>query len=413
MRPAVSAAPKESEGDEMTETKHYPVGGSTIERIMLCPGSRAACEKLPPMPAGKAAERGTRIHTRVEDIFYGRKSKEKPSVDEDRVAQAMYAKLIEVATSLGFAKEELKVEEQIAFLSIHPTDAGGTPDVVASRAFGDLLVVDFKTGVNFVGANENIQLLFYAAAHYFEKLDELTRMTLGNVHVVILQPDMNDHSVIHSRIWTAPASRLAGDKERFHAAVANSILRDWERIPGNHCEDKYCDARSVCVEYKAWLNKSTDDQLFDLVDKANKGQKLEPTANGIALAPLLKAKAKVVKFFEAAEKLAIAELTANAEAVPGYMLEPGQGQSRWADEKAVETAAKKAGLKIDDYKPRSFCTITKFKELTKGKLTEDEVKALTVRPETDSKLKEKPTSNIANFAPPAPPAVQPDFSSLL
>lgn len=389
-------------------TKHYPVGGSTIERIELCPASRKAVSELPPRPAGKAAERGTRIHSRAEEIFKGTRSKTKYTADEDAIAKAMVEKLLEVSTSLGFSKEEIIIEEQIAFLSIHPTDAGGTPDAVACRAFHDLMVADFKTGANAVSAFENIQMLFYGAMYFFEKLDPFTQATIKNFYAVILQPDLTDNTTIHARIWSMPCSEFTKYQARFQQAVANSILRDWEFKPGNHCEDKYCDARSTCTAYKEWLNKSTDGQLFDAIEKAKAGAKKLPTPSGLLLAELLKVEPLISKWLESAKKAAIGELAANPEAVPGFMLEPGQGQSRWADEAAVAAAAVKAGLTEDQYNPRKLITIGDFKKLVKGKMTDDEVKALTERPVTDDKLVQKPATNLADFAPPAVP----DFSSL-
>lgn len=392
----------------MTATKHYPVGGSTIERIELCPASRKAVAALPERPAGKAAERGTRIHSRAEEIFKGARSKTKYTADEDAVAKAMVAKLLEVAAELGFSKEELILEEQIAFKSIHPEDAGGTPDVAAHRAFHDLLIVDFKTGANFVSAERNIQLLFYGAAYFYEKLDPFTQATIGNIHCVILQPDLTDNTVIYARRWSMPASEMGYYKERFQQAVANSILRDWEFKPGNHCEDKYCDARATCAAYKEWLNKSTDGKLFDALEQAKKNT-VAAVPRGEVLAELLKAKPLIEKWLKAAETAAIAEMTANAEAVPGFTLESKPGDRVWLDEEATEKAAAALGLSEDQYKPRKLISPAQFEKL-KG-ITKEQVAELVTRPNGNPKPTQKQISNLADFAPPAPPAM-PDFRSL-
>lgn len=388
------------------EPKHYPVGGSTIERIELCPASRKAVLELGPRPAGKAAERGTRIHSRAEEIFKGTRSKTKYTADEDAVAKAMIEQLMVVSAELGFRKEELILEEQIAFTSIHPTDAGGTPDVAAYRAFHDLLIVDFKSGANYVSAERNIQLLFYACLFFFEKLDPFVQATIGRVHCVILQPDFNGE--IHARRWSLPASELSAYKQRFHAAVANSILREWEFKPGEHCEEKYCDARSTCAAYKEWLNNKSSGQLFDAIEQAKKG-KQAATPAGQLLAELLEAKPLIEKWLKAAEAAAIAEMTASAEAVPGYMLESKPGDRKWVDEKAVIAKAEALGLKESDYKPSNLLSPAQFEKL-KG-VTKEMVAELTERPDGNPKPVKKPHSKLANFAPPAPPAV-PDFSSL-
>ena len=54
-----------------TERAHAPMSASRMDRIMSCPASYRLENQMPYVPAGEAAERGTRIHEIAEHFLQG------------------------------------------------------------------------------------------------------------------------------------------------------------------------------------------------------------------------------------------------------------------------------------------------------------------------------------------------------
>lgn len=357
---------------QVEDKPHAKYGGSAIELTMLCPGSakaKAACPKT----TGPAAERGTRIHAWLEKYLLGKYAKDakknkltKRDLEEAQIAAHAGLAIKEVAAEFGFQPNELIVEENLPFLPFKDV-AGGTPDVGAYRAFSDLLVVDLKAGRNYVDPEKNYQLLFYAILLWY-KMDVVTRGTINNVHCVIVQPDQEPPYHANVRRWSLPAEMLSEYEQLFIGVIERAEQNPDLRIPGDHCEAKYCDARSMCPAYKAWVN----DKSMGLLVAALEGKELPPMNEIESIVQILNCKSKLIDLIKQAEETATALLKTDPNAVPGWSLEDKYSNRAWESETLAEKAAKEMGLKVDDYKPRELLSPAKMEALIKAKKKDDE-----------------------------------------
>ena len=147
------------------------VGGSTAKRVMACAGSVALCAKMPPQVENEYMAKGTLCHNAVDRIFgsdipprsvigmtYAGITLDENTY-EDKISAAM--QLMDELDPAG--EMELETETQVGFGSLLP-DVFGTTDVIG-RLNGRAVVLDWKFGDGVpVGAEENEQLMFYAAA---------------------------------------------------------------------------------------------------------------------------------------------------------------------------------------------------------------------------------------------------------
>ena len=73
-------------------------------------------------------------------------------------------------------------------------------------------------------------------------------------------------------------------------------------------------------------------------------------------------------------------------AVPGWTLQDGQGNRAWIDDKEVMAKAKEAGLKQDEFAPRSLIGPAPFERLLKAKKLALDLTPLVQRPNIGAKL---------------------------
>lgn len=369
------------------EKKHYKFGGSTIERTALCPGSVKAIEELGKLSSGVAAERGTRIHTRIEQLLTPGAASITLKADEEKIAQTTLQALLNLTTELGYTRRDLLIEHQLVLKDISD-EAGGTPDLYALQACGDLLVVDFKFGYNYVEHTDNQQLIFYACA-VMQNLDPFTRASINDVHLVILQPYDDD---VHPRRWTFPASEIPTYEEYFKNVIEKAKSNPDTRIPGNHCQDKYCSARATCNPYQAWLNdQSANSFLSAIAGEAPTVGRGERLAMQLKAVPMIEAWCKAVK--EDAKQV----LMQTANGVPGWTLAQSYGDRYWKDEKAFAKKAKELGFKPAQYITKKFVTPAAFERLLKADKIDYKITELVDRPYSGVKLVEGKATDLAEL----------------
>lgn len=342
------------------EKKHFKFGGSTIHRTELCPGSTDPIVALGDISAGPAAERGTRIHARVEALWNGEKS-EALKADEEIIAEKTVFSIKQLANSLGFNEDDIKVERSFILKEISD-EAGGTTDICGHVPFGDLLIGDNKFGYNTVLADDNLQLAFYAIG-YLQSLDPFTRATLVNAHLVILQPEKEPPYEVKVRRWTVPVAKLeAVYGARIRAAIERQKANPDLRVPGEHCAQKYCPLQATCPAYQMWL----DDKSAGAFTAALQGE-VAPIGHGVELAKRAKAIPFLKAYLKNLQDALQNQCRVSPGSVPGWSLEPSLGNRSWVDEKVVEKWAKEIGLAINDFKPRVFLSPNQFTELLKAK----------------------------------------------
>ena len=213
--------------------KHFFVGGSSYERIRLCPGSAQLVSKLP-RTSSAAAERGTRLHTEVGRMIqkgtfnsYGLTG---PDITAVHIAHNEYRRIVRHGMT---AKLEVRV--------IYNEHAGGTADVLGWNGRTGV-VADFKFGSGRVDAHDNPQLQFYAAAalECGALPEDLTHVRLAIIQPAA-RPVMTQHKV--------SVGKLTKFSRRVYEVTDIAAGRDAPLVPGAvQCE--WCPAKPTCPALK-------------------------------------------------------------------------------------------------------------------------------------------------------------------
>lgn len=386
-------------------TTHMMIGGSTIELASLCPGSIKARKEKGDTTSSFAAK-GTRIHSYVELIwtntFGGRKLTKEDrdtikslSDDERRVGISVIEALKELVAKYGFRGEEIRIEEQFAFI---PDVAGGTPDYFGFRAFGDFLMVDLKTGYNQVEPDENMQLLFYLCA-ILRNLDVMTAASFENFHLAIVQPNQ-DGVTVATKVWSTTREVLAEYDGRFEAIVQNVHANPDLRTPGDHCESHYCNVRATCPQRLAYENERSNGRLVTLMN----GEAITDKPRGARLAEALRANvglrklaSSIVKHCDEQEADAKELMRLVPDAVPGFMLTDSFGHRKWPDDKLVKAKAKELDLKSADISESKLISPAQMEKLCKIKKVDHTwIDALATKPTTGQTIVEGEAVSIEN-----------------
>lgn len=347
------------------------VGGSTAKRVMSCPGSVALVNKMPPKPSSEHADRGTLLHDVISE-FLGQDGKPitdwlgRTHKDQVLTQELLDEKLVvalELLDEIDPKKELMyEVETRVGFGSLLPGVFGST-DLVG-RMGNRAVVLDWKFGDGVVvTAEENEQLMFYAAAAMrtaetawaFEGADE--------IELIIVQPPM-------VRRWVTDKARIEQFERALVIAVKESQYPDAVLYPGDHC--RWCAAKPICPQMTGAVDRALVTQLKE-IDVDTLGRYLKN-------ADLLEDWIKDLR------GLAMQLLEKNLP-VPGYKLVQKRAQRQWVDEAKAEATL--MGLGIEPMKQELISPAQAEKELKKSKtaLPDGLVKSVssgtTMAPESD------------------------------
>ena len=147
------------------------VGGSTAKRVINCPASVKLVQQMPPQAESEHAARGTLLHNVIAELLefdkkpaqcLGAQYKDQiltPELLDEKIIPAL-ALLDEVDPE---KQMEYMVETRVGFGDFLPGVFGSTD--LLGRKGKRAIVLDWKFGDGvLVDAEENPQLLFYAAA---------------------------------------------------------------------------------------------------------------------------------------------------------------------------------------------------------------------------------------------------------
>jgi hypothetical protein len=195
------------------------VGGSTAKRVINCPGSVALVDTMPPQPSSSYADEGTLLHDTIADILdkggkpadhLGRKHNDAvltQDLIDDKLAVALAA-LDDVDPD---GEMEYAVESRVGFGDLLP-DVFGSTDLLG-RIGRRAVVLDWKFGDGVaVSAEENPQLLFYAAAAMRTPETQWVFKDADAIELIIVQPP----SV---KRWVTTPERVAAFEQELVAAV--------------------------------------------------------------------------------------------------------------------------------------------------------------------------------------------------
>jgi len=252
---------------EYTPTQHSTtIGGSSAGRVMACPASLVLSKSMPSDEKSSSfATEGTALHNCVEHCLIECLSDTDVAdlVGTDFHGVAMTQEHIDTCIlpalrmfetyydSLRDDNAGYVVEVQVAMPGIE--GSFGTADILMV-AEDRAVILDWKFGGGvYVGAEENIQMMFYAYAaagsvpelfrHGAERLADVPDDY--RIDIVIVQPRMNAEE---PSVWTTSMGRL----RRFHVELLkaadlamNAAVPPYAR--GEHC--RWCRAKPICPIY--------------------------------------------------------------------------------------------------------------------------------------------------------------------
>ena len=321
---------------------HAKLSPSSAVRWMTCPGSVTLSEGIEDKSSSNADE-GTMMHafaascleTGVDAVAYiGLRLNGKQAKD----VQFYVDHVREIVAATG---GELQVEQRLPIGWLTGEEgAHGTADAVIVTP-DELIIVDAKFGYKEVEAEENPQLMIYAAAAY----DELkVAYDFQRVRVVISQP----------RLLAKPEFSFSMDElQKFIVDVAFSA--EYTR----HNPDKYVPSEKACqwCRAKAICPALREQSLADFDVVVPETAHEDDLARVMANANLIEGWIKAVR--AEVERRLLANIP-----VPGYKLVQGKkGNRAWADADVAEAALKAMRIKHDqmyDYKLASPTSIEKL-----------------------------------------------------
>lgn len=325
------------------------VGGSTAKRVINCPGSVALVAKMPPKPSSEYADKGTLLHNVISEIlgkdlpghtFIGTK------YNDQVLTQELYEEKIETALAALDdidPKRELvyEVETRVGFGELLPGVFGSTD--LAGRLGSRAVVLDWKFGDGVVvDAEENPQLMFYAAAAMRTK--ELAWAFEGatEVELIIVQPPV-------VRRWVTTIERIKQFEKELVMAVHESQKPDAKLQHGDHC--RWCAAKPICPKMTGAVDRALKTQL-DQVDLPTLGRYLQN-------AELLEG------WIEDLRSLA-KQMLDSGKSVPGYKLVNKRATRQWADEKTALAKLHDMGLTREElFKPEELSSPAQVEKVLK------------------------------------------------
>ena len=348
------------------------VGGSTAKRVINCPGSVALVAKMPPQPSSKYADEGTMLHEAVSSVLMGLTEHDVIGTvyEGQTLTQELYNEKITVALDLLNVIDPDKalvyeVETKVGFGDVLPGVFGST-DLVG-RMGDRAIVLDWKFGDGVVvSAEENEQLMFYAAAAMRTPETAWAFDECEDIELVIVQPPM-------IRRWVTTKDRIARFERDLVKAVMAAQQPEAKLAMGDHC--RWCAAKPVCPQMTGSVDRALAAQIKEL--------------NVEQLGAYLTQADQLEGWIKDLRGLATQLLEANTP-VPGYKLVAKQARRKWSDESAAKQALLGMGLKESVVVETSVMSPAqaekalkkRFSELPEG-LVKSESSGTTLAPESD------------------------------
>lgn len=337
---------------------------SNAHRWMICHGQPQAIANIESIP-GSAADKGTVAHALLEimlrldiptdeiDRFDGkpvlRFIEGRPAdhivVDEDMMDAVSYA-LDYVRSYLAtHPKADFHAECLLDATSLIGYESGGTCDVIIVDLPREIVVVDYKNGVQHIDHVDNEQLQIYGLGAIDKFNDQITTKT--KIKLVIIQPNSREQTgPVREIIYSY--QELMVFAQRAAAAAKEAYSKNPKRVAGEHCS--YCAAAGNCRTYAdRALHAAALD--FALVNEDMDLQNPEDmSAENIQR--ILTASQLLREWLDNIQAEAIRRLLAHTD-IPGYKLVNSSPHRRWDDkEHIVNIVQTYAPDRIDELIPR-------------------------------------------------------------
>ena len=235
-----------------------------------------------------------------------------------------------------------EVETKVGFGDVLPGVFGST-DLVG-RMGDRAIVLDWKFGDGVVvSAEENEQLMFYAAAAMRTPETAWAFDECEDIELVIVQPPM-------IRRWVTTKDRIARFERDLVKAVMAAQQPEAKLAMGDHC--RWCAAKPICPQMTGSVDRALAAQIKEL--------------NVEQLGAYLTQADQLEGWIKDLRGLATQLLEANTP-VPGYKLVAKRGVRQWVDESKIRVQL--AAMGINPYKePELISPAQAEKELKKSKL---------------------------------------------
>ncbi len=264
--------------------------------------------------------------------------------------------------------------------------AAGTADAVVITP-NELIVIDAKFGFKLVEAEENKQLMMYAAAAYDE---HKIAYDFKTVRIVIVQPRLNA-----TPEWSTTPFGLLEFAAEVSFAAANTHEHTEVYVPSEKgCQ--WCRAKAICPAIRAKVLSDFDEVVPDTADS-------DDLARVMSNANLIESWIKAIR--AEVEKRLLAGV-----AVIGYKLVQGKrGNRKWSSPDDAEALLKSMRVKHDQMYDYSLASPTSIEKLVKAdeigprkwikiqELITQSEGTPSVAPESDKRPQLSPTASLSDF----------------
>jgi hypothetical protein len=295
------------------------VGGSTAKRVIACPASVKLCQKMPPQAESEHAARGTLLHNVMAELLEFDKTPAQ-MLGATYKTQTLTQELIDekVVSALALLDEvdpdkqmEYMVETRVGFGDFLPGVFGstdllgrlGTRAVVLDWKFGDGVLVD---------ADNNSQLLFYAAAAMRTEAAKWVFEGATEIELIIVQPPA-------IRRWVTDKARVVSFEQELAKAVKTALQDDATFALGDHC--RWCTAKPICPQMNGEVDRALKTQLSALPAEQ--------------ISTMLGQADRLEDFVKDLRALAF-QMLESGHKVPGYKLVAKRGTRQWVNENELQ-----------------------------------------------------------------------------
>jgi hypothetical protein len=326
------------------------VGGSTAKRVINCPGSVALVAQMPPQATSKYMAEGTALHTAIDLLVNDGDASPYSLLDKSFNGVALSEDHIEKLKSALALLDEIdpsqdmnyNTEQRVSFGDLLPGVFGST-DLIG-RIGNRAIVLDWKFGDGvIVSAEENEQLMFYAAASMRTKESKWAFDGATEVECVIVQPPM-------IRRWVTTPERIQQFERDLVYAVKQSERQDAPFATGDHC--RFCTAKPICPKMTGAVDRALKTQLDNL--------------DAPTISTYLKNADMLEAWITDLRSLALQMLESGAQ-LPEYKLVAKRAIRSWSDEDKAKVALFAYGLTESEVLETSLISPAKAEKILKKK----------------------------------------------
>jgi hypothetical protein len=298
-------------------TEHAKLSPSSSSRWMTCPGSVTQIAELAELlgtsdVASDPALKGTKLHEIAEQmllcslevfdlVWHDAKGKaQKLTQDDIDTCVTPYVEQVQGIEGDLHVELKIKVSDEV----------WGTVDTVVMSP-GKLTIIDLKTGHGKIDAEDNTQLLIYAAGAFLEYdlLYEFDEIEVG----------ISQGRIGHFDSYTYDRDDIINFIEEIEVAVDNvHTMTDKYITSDKGCQ--WCPARAHCPELAAQVSNDARQDF--------RGMKIDALGDAMLEIPLMKAWIKGVED-------QVKEHLEKGDSVEGFKVVEGRKSRHWIDQDAA------------------------------------------------------------------------------